>query len=174
MSDTIIINLIGGPQSGKTTTATGLFSELKKTGMDVEFVGDIVKPHMYEEHKGILSHQIALFAEQLYKIDSLVGKVDCIIQDGSLLLNAVYDKTNNQLFKALVTQEYSRFKNLDFFLNREGIKYNINDTIYTQAEALVLDKKIIDIYNFSGAPIININATNSINEILNYIAAIEA
>ena len=34
--DTLIINLIGGPGSGKSTTAAGLFYKLKQMGIDCE------------------------------------------------------------------------------------------------------------------------------------------
>lgn len=172
LSNTIVINLIAGPCAGKSTAAAQLFSELKKTGMSVEYLQEPIKQHIYEDHRGILTHQIALFGEQLYKLDSLINKVDCVVQDGSLLFNALYDQTNNQLFKSLVIQEYHRFRNLDFFLNRGDIQFQEYGRIHTYEESLELDKRIKDLYNFANATYIDVNSITAVDEILNHISAL--
>ena len=41
--DTLIINLIGGPGSGKSTTAAGLFYKLKQMGIDCEMALEFAK-----------------------------------------------------------------------------------------------------------------------------------
>lgn len=172
LNSTIVINMIGGPNTGKSTSAAQLFSELKKTGISAEYLQEPIKQHIYEDHHGILTHQIALFGEQLYKLDSLIGKVDCVIQDGSLLLNALYDQTNNQLFKSLVIQEYHRFRNLDFFLNRGDIEFQTYGRIHTYEESVELDKKIKDLYSFANATYIDVNSVTAVDEILNHISAL--
>ena len=168
-NNTVVINLIAGPCAGKSTVAAQLFAELKKTGMAVELLQEPIKTHIYEDHRGILTHQIALFGEQLYKLDSLVGKVDCVVNDGSLLLNAVYDQSNNQLFKALVMQEYNRFKNLDFFINRGDIEFQSYGRIHTYEQSLMLDKKIKDVYDFANATYIDVDSVTAVDEILTHI-----
>lgn len=170
--NTVVINLIGGPCSGKSTSAAQLFSELKKTNMSVELLQEPVKRHIYNGDGGIINHQIALFGEQLFCIDSLCGKVDCIITDGSLLLNAVYDRSNNQLFRALVIQEYSRFRNLDFFVNRGELQFKGYGRIHTEEESREIDTKIRDMYRFADAPYIDVNAGTAVEEILAHIASI--
>lgn len=170
MNETIVINLIGGPCSGKSTAASALFAELKKTGMAVELLQEPIKKHIYNDERGIITNQIALFGEQLYNLSCLSQKVDCIVQDGSLLLNAVYDQTNNQLFKALVIQEYNKFRNLDFFINRGDIPFQEYGRIHTYDESVELDQKIRDVYNFADAQYIDINANTAVEEILAHIA----
>lgn len=167
--NTVVLNLIAGPGAGKSTTAAELFAQLKKAGMAVELLTEPIKKHIYEDHRNILAHQIALFGEQLYQLDCLNGKVDCIIQDGSLLLNAVYDQSNNQLFKALVIQEYHRFRNLDFYINRGDIPFQQDGRIHTYEQSLELDKKIIDVYSFAGAQYIDVNSATATEEILKFI-----
>lgn len=168
-NNTVVINIIAGPCAGKSTTAAQLFSELKKVGMSVELLQEPIKSHIYEDYRGILTHQIALFGEQLFKLDSLVGKVDCVVNDGSLLLNAVYDQSNNQLFKALVMQEYNRFKNLDFFINRGDLEFKEDGRIHNYEQSLMLDKKIKDVYEFANASYIEVNSTTAVDEILTHI-----
>lgn len=170
--NTIVINLIGGPCCGKSTVAAQLFSELKKIGLSVELIQEPIKEHIYEEHNAILTHQIALFGEHLLKMDSLIGKVDCIIQDTSLLLNIVYDNTNNQLFNSLVIQEYNRFNNIDFFLNRGNIEFQDYGRLHTYEQSLELDKRIKDVYNFANAAYIELDTKTAVEDILTYISKI--
>lgn len=172
MNETVIINLIGGPCSGKSTTAAALFAELKKTGMAVELLQEPIKKHIYNDDHGIINNQIALFGEQLYDLTQLSQKVDCIVQDGSLLLNAVYDQTNNQLFKALVIQEYNKFRNLDFFINRGDMQFQEYGRVHTYEESVELDQKIRDVYNFADAQYIEVNSATAVDEILGHIASL--
>ena len=43
MKHTIVVNLIGGPGSGKSTTAAGLFYNLKKLGINCEMALEYAK-----------------------------------------------------------------------------------------------------------------------------------
>jgi len=40
---TKVINLFAGPGAGKSTTAAGLFAEMKRANVDVELVTEYVK-----------------------------------------------------------------------------------------------------------------------------------
>ena len=89
---TLVINLIGGPCAGKSTIAAELFSRLKKMGVHCELVPEYIKELIYEENKTIPQNQIAIFGNQHYMINNKIGKVDCVIQDGSFLNNIIYVK----------------------------------------------------------------------------------
>ena len=43
MKETLVINLIGGPCSGKSTIAAELFARLKKMGIHCELVSEYIK-----------------------------------------------------------------------------------------------------------------------------------
>ena len=43
MKETLVINLIGGPCSGKSTIAAELFARLKKMGVHCELVSEYIK-----------------------------------------------------------------------------------------------------------------------------------
>ena len=43
MKDTLIMNLYGGPGSGKSTGAAYIFSMLKMVGVDAEYVTEFAK-----------------------------------------------------------------------------------------------------------------------------------
>lgn len=172
MSNTIFINLVGGPGCGKTTTAAALFSELKKTPMKVEFLREPIQHHIYENNTLMMSNQIPLFGEDLLQIYSLDGKVDIVIRDTSLLNNIVYDREDNSLFHALVIQEYKKLRNIDFFINRGSIPFEEYGRIHNYEESVALDQRIIDVYRFANVPLIEVNVETAVDEILDYISNI--
>lgn len=171
-NNTVVINIIGGPGCRKSEIAAQLFSELKKTGMSVELIHNPIKKYIYTNNLSMLNNQMALFAEQQYMLDSYAGKVDCIIQDCSLLFSVVYDNTNNQLFKALVMQEYHKFKNLDFYIVRGDTQYQNNGHLNTYEEAVEIDKRMKDAYSFANAGYIEVNADTAVDDILNHISSL--
>ena len=59
----IVVNLYGGPGSGKSTTAAGIFSELKMLGLNTELVTEYAKDKVWEKHESILDNQIYVFAK---------------------------------------------------------------------------------------------------------------
>lgn len=85
MIETKIINLLGCPCSGKSTTAAGLFHLMKLEGYNVELVQEFVKKEVYAENKGSLADQLLLTASQNHLLRNLVGKVEYVICDASLL-----------------------------------------------------------------------------------------
>ena len=104
----LVINLIGGPGSGKSTTMAGVFCELKKRGVNCEMVPEYAKDRVYEEAFNTLQDQIYVFAKQSHKIWCLKDKVDIIVMDASLLTIPIYDKTHNSALKKCVIEEFNR------------------------------------------------------------------
>lgn len=171
MSNTIFINLVGGPGCGKTTTAAALFSELKRTpSLSVEFIREPIQHHIYENSTLIMSNQIPLFGEDMLQIYSLDGKVDIVVRDTSLLNNIVYDREDNTLFHSLVIQEYKKLRNIDFFLERGDIEFQEYGRIHTYEQSLELDQRIQDVYRFANIPLIHVHSETAVDEILEYIS----
>ena len=77
--NTKVINLFGNPGSGKSTTASYLFSEMKALGIEVELVTEVAKDLVWDEDWKRLNNQVYIFSTQLQRIDRLVGKVEYII-----------------------------------------------------------------------------------------------
>ena len=119
--ETIVINLIGSPGSGKSTTASELFAKMKWLGYDVELVSEYAKELVWEQRNETFKNELYLFAKQHHRMFRLNGKVKYIITDRPLILSVFYNKKygdNSNTFKNLVLQEVNKFKNIDIFLNR--------------------------------------------------------
>lgn len=139
--NTLVVNLYGGPGTGKSTNAARLFSMLKDAGVDVELVTEYAKDLVWEDSLSVLDNQLFVFANQHHRLKRLQGKVEVIVTDSPLLFSVVYGRENSCLseeLEALVYAEYSKFNNLDVFLNRVK-PYNPNGRLQTQQEAEQLD-----------------------------------
>lgn len=169
MTDTLVINLIGGPCSGKSTVAAELFARLKKMGVHCELVSEYIKDRIYDNHDSVINDQIFLFAQELHQLKNKIGKVDVIVHDGSLLLNINYDKYNNYQLYDLVISEYNKFNNLDFFLLRNNIKFENYGRIHNLEESLNIDNDIKNVYHKYNINFIELDSKDSVDKIIKYI-----
>lgn len=162
----LVINLIGGPGSGKSTTMAGVFYELKKRGVNCEMVPEYAKDRVYEEAFNTLQDQIYVFAKQSHKIWRLKDKVDIIVMDASLLTIPIYDRTHNSALKKCVIEDFNRSENLVYFLDRGNIEYKIEGRTESFTEAQAIDKHYIDICKEYHIPFKAVNATEAVDLII--------
>ena len=166
MKETLIINLIGGPCSGKSTISAELFARLKKMGIKTELVSEYIKDRIYEENKTMPNNQIAIFGMEHYNISNKLGKVDVIVHDGSFLNNILYNKESNKEFNDLIISEYHKFNNLDFFIKRGNIEFENYGRIHTYEQSLQIDEKIKNIYKESQAEYIEVESRDAVDKII--------
>lgn len=106
--------------SGKSTTASYLFSELKARGFETELVIDVAKDLVWDEDWNKLSNQMLVFSMQLQKLDRLIGKVEYAITDSPLLLQVGYYKERMlpapKHFKKLCLSYAHRYDNINIYL----------------------------------------------------------
>jgi len=136
-----IINLLGGPGCGKSTTASGLFYYMKSAGMKVELVREYVKDAVYES-RNIFDDQMYIFAKQNRRQHILVNSVDWIITDSPLILSAVYAPVNYfPSFSNLCLEAFRSYDNINFFISREK-PYSPIGRNQTEEEAKAIDISI--------------------------------
>lgn len=145
----IVVNLYGGPGCGKSTTAALIFGELKKRGINCEMALEYAKDKVWEESLKTLDDQIYIFGKQLHKLWRLKDKVDVIITDSPLLMSMLYDKENSSPFRALILEQYKKFDNMDFFIER-STSYEQSGRLQTKEEAEALDAKLLSIISIYG------------------------
>lgn len=141
--NTLIVNLYGGPGSGKSTMASRLFSELKESAVVAELVTEYAKDLTWQESYYELGNQIYIFGKQQHRIWRVYGKVQVIITDSPLLLGLIYGNSSDT-FKQLVVEEHKSRNSIDIFLNRVK-PYSKIGRNQTEDEARIIDSKIKDI-----------------------------
>ena len=167
---THVINLYGGPCCGKSTVAAGLFYELKCKGIECEMTGEYAKDKTWDENPKILNHQPFIFGQQLHRIWRLNNKVQFIICDSPILLSIIYSKENSDLFERFIVEQYNKYNNINFILDRT-VKYNVIGRNETEEEAIKLDNNLVHImdkYNINYT-LVTGDSKNKVNKILKYL-----
>ena len=166
MKETLVINLIGGPCSGKSTVAAELFARLKKMGIKTELVSEYIKDRIYEENKTMPNNQIAIFGMEHYNISNKLGKVEVIVHDGSFINNIIYKAEYNEEFGNLIISEYKKFNNLDFFIKRGNIEFESYGRIHNLKQSKELDRIIKETYDNYELTYIEVESRDAVDKII--------
>ena len=142
-----VINLFGGPGSGKSSTAAGLFHEMKYAGYDVELVTEFAKDMVYQKRHSVFSEQDYIFAKQHHRQRRLVQYgVKYCITDSPLLLSHLYiSKDYYPSFLDFTTDAFESFNNVNIFLRRVK-KYNPKGRNQNEFEAKEIDKANLELF----------------------------
>ena len=140
--DALIVNLFGGPGTGKSSTAAGLFSELKWRGHTTEMALEFAKGKVWERSTAVLNNQIYVFGKQHHLIWRLRDQVEVVITDAPLLLSLIYGAENtSKQFHELVLHEHWELRNLNVFLERLKA-YDPKGRLQTEEEAKIIDRQV--------------------------------
>jgi len=166
---TLVLNLFGGPGTGKSTTAAGVFHQLKLQGVNCEMALEYAKDKVWEDSGHILDNQLHVFGEQFHRIWRLLGKVDVVVSDSPLLNSVLFYKDENPHFRDMVVFEHARLRNLDVLLERTK-EYNPKGRLETEDAAKALDAKIKGILDDRSAFYINIPANaEAVDQIVGHV-----
>lgn len=136
-----VINLLGGPGLGKSTTAAGLFWMMKTQEFRVELVREYIKDAVYEK-RNLFDDQIYIFGKQNRRQHILRNEVEWIITDSPLLLSAVYAPKNYYpAFQNLCLQAFESYDNINFLLTRVKQYVNLGRD-QTEQEARKIDRRV--------------------------------
>lgn len=141
--NTLVVNLYGGPGTGKSTGAQIITGLLKANGIDAEYVSEAAKDMVWEENKEALSNQAYVFGSQYFRISRVLGKVDVIVTDSPLLLTFIYnhDERLGNAFNAVALNVATSYNTLEVLLKRTK-KYNPNGRMQTEAESDEITRNI--------------------------------
>jgi hypothetical protein len=150
-----VINLFGGPCSGKSTTAAGIFYFMKMRGYKVELVTEYAKELAYDGMLNMmLDRQEVIFAEQNQRVHRLRwANIDYVILDSPLLLSYIYPEMNQMqkgvthwpalcAFQQLVLAVIDTYDNRNFFLQRPDT-FEQHGREHNLAESKTIDSAIL-------------------------------
>lgn len=167
-----VINLWGGPGAGKSSTAAGLFHEMKYAGKRVELVTEFPKELVYEQSFTNLNNQLRVLAEQDHRLRRLKDRgVDYVITDSPLPLSILYAQPpfDRPWFTEAVIRTWRTYHNLNLVLKRVKPYQEFGRT-QGEKEAEHLDKKTLDLLHAQDAPYLMVegdeNAHKKIFDIL--------
>ena len=145
MKNTLIVNLYGGPGTGKSSGAAYIFSKLKMAGIDAEYVTEFAKDKVWENNTEAFKCQFYISGKQSFRISRCFGKVDVIITDSPIVLGKIYADLigRPQLGLACLEEadQYPAGSTLEIFLNRVK-PYNTNGRNQTEEEAKKIDATV--------------------------------
>lgn len=141
VTDTLVINLFGGPGTGKSTTCAGVFSLLKNRGVNAEMALEFAKDKVWEKSTHTLSNQIYIFGKQHHRFWRLRGQVEVIVTDSPLLLSLYYGNRESDTFHRLVIEEHEKFRSLNFFLERVK-PFNPSGRLQNEEQAKGIDGEL--------------------------------
>ena len=158
----LVINLFGGPGSGKSTMRARIFTELKYKQINCEEITEFAKDKTWEENWPALNNQIFMFGSQFHRMYRVMDKVDVLITDSPILLCSIYDNTNNKNLERLVIEQHCLMNTLNIFLERRH-EYQQTGRNQDEVAAKEIDKTIISLIE-----------SNSIEHINSYSSSVNA
>lgn len=146
---TKVINLYGGPGTGKSTTAAAVFAELKFRGVNCEYIQEYAKDKAWEFGKNhlvvpkVFQAQEYLFGKQHFRMRRCAEDVDVIVTDCPLFLGLIYMPKDFPIpsLRTAIREAYNMYDNTDVFLVRNK-PYNPKGRFQTEEQAKALDVEI--------------------------------
>ena len=143
------INFFGGPQTGKSTIATRIFSEMKSKNFSVEYVHEYIK---FWTYLGLIPKSfdtLYVTAKQIHREDVILNSgVDYIVSDSPILLACAYLKKYNfccanEIIN--ITKKFEiKYPSLNILLLRGEYHYEQKGRYETEEQAREMDNIIVD------------------------------
>lgn len=150
-----MVGMVAGPGTGKSTTAAGVFFELKQRGVNCELVGEYAKDVVWGRTTVTLGNQIYIFGKQYHRLWRLMGQVDVIVTDAPIIMSLYYGGKMGDTFKKLVLQTHHDMENMTYFLERVK-EYNPAGRMQTEDEAREVDgvlRGLLDEHGIAYTPV---------------------
>ena len=157
--------MFGGPGCGKSTTAAGLYHEMKKRHFKVELIPEWIKGEgVWEERSNLFGDQDYIFAHQHRTQRRLTSHdIDYAITDSPILLSLFYMPSDfPESFKPFVRDVFDTYDNLNIFLDRNpDLPYTLEGRNEDLDEAIQVDASIRAYFDEEGIKYNSIMAGDS-------------
>lgn len=150
MKKSLIINLYGGPGSGKSTCAAYIFSQLKMHNINAELITEQqTKVEAYKQNIEFFENQFYIDGCASYRIKQLFGNVDVIITDSPFRMNYIYAMDHNKpkLAEAIL-EDLEQYKDCteNYFIKRPK-NFQKEGRVHNEEQAKEIDNRIKNMLN---------------------------
>jgi nicotinamide riboside kinase len=177
---TKIINLMGGPGTGKSSIAAGLLYELKKRHISCDAPYEFPKLLAWDDNQSAIKDQLYVIANQHRGIVKSFGKVDYIIMDSPILLSLIYKSYYDGLeypsnlytesFDKMILDIHSQYDNLNILLKRGVGVYNEKERYQKLESSIELDYMIQQTLDVNGIEYIEVDVDdNTVTRIIDLL-----
>lgn len=147
-----VINLFGGPGTGKSTLAAALFADMKMKGINAELVTEFAKDLVWTERTKELKDQVYIFGKMYHKLWRLQGKVDVVICDSPLpLCNYYANEATPDHFHDFVLDAFDQFQNINVVCERT-FRYQQEGRYQSEEDAARVHAEITNMLIRDGIP----------------------
>lgn len=161
------VNLYGGPGSGKSTIAARLYGELNPRfnakDKRLALVTEWIKYWAYQGRVPRSYDQAFIFGNQLHEEDHVLAKVDALVTDSPLMVNAMYGNMYGskgwEESLSLALKFEADYPAVNIFLDRRAIPYEQVGRYQTYGEAVQVDKHLYDFLTTNGIAVRTFRAT---------------
>lgn len=165
------INFFGVPNSGKSTVAADMFSEMRKLNLKVELVQEAIKPWAYAGKKVDPWDTLWFYAEQIRRENELLKFVPLVITDSPVMLAAFYAGPESQPSLVDIGRLFDRkYKPLNILLLPDGLPYETKGRYQTATEAAEMLGPLQYFMNTYCNPFVAIQAKDTAG-VYNYLAS---
>ncbi len=136
-----IINLYGGPGTGKSTTMALVYAGMKLRGQEVEMAPEWVKIPVWAGNLDVLEDQLYITAKQNHILNRLYGRVEIIVTDAPLLQGLVY--CQNPTFQEVIRESARCYRNEHVFLSRVK-PYRQRGRVQDEKKSRQIDRQVME------------------------------
>jgi len=150
MDKPIVVNLIGGPGSGKSTSASAIFANLKNRDCNVELIHEYAKRIVYRRSPHQLHNQYYISAKQYEILKSTIDYgVKLVITDAPIVLGKIYGKSVPYYRElcTLIDKLNEEFENINVFIQRVK-KYNPSGRVQDEAGSDAIAKELLMLMDY--------------------------
>ena len=177
----INIQLFGGPGTGKSTTAAGLFYKMKSKDYKVEYIQEYAKELTFGKDFTKLGDQVLILGEQHHRMHRLKDQVDFLIHDSPFVMGLSYlvedPHVPKDIYADLITTMFKSYNNINIFLERnvDELTYQEYGRSQSLEQAIEKDAEIKKILNDNDIPFITVKmGSKSIKKIMKIVKKLES
>lgn len=154
-ADALVVNLFGGPGSGKTTFAAQIFCDLKAAGIEAACPEEPAKSAIWSGAPWKLDEQVIMLGEVWAIQRRLAPHVDVIVCDSPVLLCSAYGRREPTSFHALARDLHRRMRHINVHVHRPETPYSTSGRRETAEQASAMDRTIAELLADIGEPVVD-------------------